>query len=215
MHWKSASAYAIALLGLAPTSYAANSVVFRDAQSGFTFSSYDAQYVIGSTIAYRIAIPSDATASAPYDAVIQVVAPVAVGWAGLAWGGSMVRNPLAVGWASGSTPVVSSRWATGHTTPAAYPSAVYTLLSKATEVNGTHWKYTALCTGCTSFAGSTGTNILNPDGENRFAFAYSSSKPSGTSPDTTINVHSVTNYWTHDFAAAKNDNFDALVQQNA
>ncbi len=133
MHWKSTSAYAVALLGLgrypvqafihlslkhhahlylAPTSHAANSVVFRDAQSGFTFSSYDAEYVIGSTISYRIAIPGNATPTAPYDAVIQVVAPLAVGWAGLAWGGSMVRNPLAIGWASGSTPVVSSRWAT-------------------------------------------------------------------------------------------------------
>lgn len=102
-----------------------------------------------------------------------------------------------------------------HSAPSSYADATYTLLSKATEVNGTHWKYTALCSGCTSFAGSSGDKILTPDGENRFAFAYSSSKPSGTSPDASINVHTVTNYWTHDFKAAKNDNFDALVQQNA
>lgn len=99
--------------------------------------------------------------------------------------------------------------------PISYADAKYTLLSQASEVNSTHWKYTALCSGCTSWASSTGTKTLDPMAESRLAFAYSSAKPTGTSPDTSINVHSVTNYWTHDFNAAKNVNFQALVQQNA
>lgn len=97
---------------VASTTNAANTYVYNDAQSGFTFTSFDAAYEIGQTISYRLAIPDSAAAGSPYDVVIQVVAPLAVGWAGLAFGGSMVRNPLAVGWASGSTAVVSSRFAT-------------------------------------------------------------------------------------------------------
>lgn len=102
----------------------------------------------------------------------------------------------------------------GHTTPAPYPNAQYQLLTKATEVNASHWKYTAKCTGCTTWTGSAGTTTLNPSQEHRFAFAYSNTKPSGTSPDTAIQVHTVTNYWTHDFNGARNANFEELVQRN-
>lgn len=214
MHWKSSFAYAVALLGLAPTTEAANSVVFRDAQSGFTFTSFDAAYQIGRYISYRVAIPANATAGQPYDAVLQVVAPADVGWAGLAWGGGMVRNPLSVNWASGSTPVVSSRWATAHSTPSIYSGATHQILSRASSVNGTHWKVTALCRGCTSWTGSSGTVVLNPAGETRFAFASSRVKPSGTSPDATITVHFVFATWMHDLNGGKNANFDELVAQN-
>ena len=44
--------------------------------------------------------------------VLQVVAPNALGWVGLAWGGSMIRNPLTVSYPNGQKPTVSSRWAT-------------------------------------------------------------------------------------------------------
>lgn len=64
-----------------------------------------------SNIVYRIAIPD--VSSAPFDMLIQIVAPISTtAWAGLAWGGSMTKNPLTIGWASGSSAVVSSRWAT-------------------------------------------------------------------------------------------------------
>lgn len=64
-----------------------------------------------SNIIYRIAIPD--VASAPFDILLQIIAPVSTtGWAGLAWGGSMTKNPLSIAWASGSTAVASSRWAT-------------------------------------------------------------------------------------------------------
>ncbi|RYP62853.1 hypothetical protein DL771_009547 [Monosporascus sp. 5C6A] len=215
MHWKSSFAYAVALLGLAPTAEAANSVVFRDAQSGFTFTSYDAAYQIGRYISYRVAIPANAVPGQPYDAVLQVVAPVDVGWAGFAWGGGMTRNPLAVNWASGSTPVVSSRWATSHSMPSAYSGATYQILSKASSVNGTHWKVTARCKGCTSWTGSSGTVVLNPAGETRFAFAASRVKPSGTSPDASITVHSVFATWMHDLNGGKNANFDQLSRRES
>lgn len=71
------------------------------------FSEYK---VASHDITFRIAIPE--TAAAPFDVLLQIVAPVAVGWAGLAWGGKMTANPLTVGWPSGKAAIVSSRWAT-------------------------------------------------------------------------------------------------------
>lgn len=66
------------------------------------------EYVTPEKIAFRVAIPDTATAGS-FDSLLQIVAPKAVGWAGLAWGGSMVNNPLAVAWATATTGVVSSR----------------------------------------------------------------------------------------------------------
>ena len=45
------------------------------------------------------------------DVLFSVVAPINVGWAGFAWGGSMTNNPLTLGWANGAKTLVSSRWA--------------------------------------------------------------------------------------------------------
>jgi hypothetical protein len=86
--------------------------VYHDAETGFTFSQYNAQYSLDHSIAFRIAVPSPVLANSTYDAVIQVVAPVDVGWAGLAWGGNMLSNPLSVSWANGNNVVLSSRYAT-------------------------------------------------------------------------------------------------------
>ena len=59
---------------------------------------------------YRVAIP--AVSKAPFDTLVQIVAPNAVSWAGIAWGGSMSQNPLTVAWMNGNQGVVSSRWTT-------------------------------------------------------------------------------------------------------
>lgn len=59
---------------------------------------------------YRIAIP-DANA-APFDTLLQIIAPVSLGWAGFAWGGAMTLNPLTVAWPNGNSVTVSSRWST-------------------------------------------------------------------------------------------------------
>jgi hypothetical protein len=205
-----------ALLAIASQTQAADSTVYQDPTTGFTFSAYSAQYQLGGTLQYRIAVPSNATATAPYGAVIQVVAPIGVGWTALAWAGTMIRNPLTVSWASGNTPVVSSRWATAYSAPAMYPSATYQILSKGTSVNSTHWQYTALCTGCTSYTGSNNQNvIINPkDTNRRLAFAYSRNKPSGTSTSAPLAAHEVHTAWYHDLAAAANPRFYELVDQN-
>ena len=88
-----------------------STTVFRDAETGFTFAQYAVAYQLGSIMTFRVAIPSSATNYRPYDAVVQIVAPNNVGWAGLAWAGRMTNNPLTVSWWSGQTAVVSSRMA--------------------------------------------------------------------------------------------------------
>lgn len=90
-----------------------NADVFKDPDTGFSFSQSNVQITTGTSyITFRIAIPSPATAGQPYDAVLQVVAPVAAGWVGLAWGGSMTNNPLLIGWPNGASGVVDVRRAT-------------------------------------------------------------------------------------------------------
>lgn len=83
-----------------------DSTSVKDAETGLTFS----QYVNDKGMAFRVAVP-DKAAGAAYSVVAQIVAPIATGWVGIAWGGSMTYNPLAIVWLDGKNPVVSSRMA--------------------------------------------------------------------------------------------------------
>jgi hypothetical protein len=195
----------------------AAAAVYQDPDTGLVFSTATQAYKAdGRGITYRVAIPDDAQSYTAYDAVVQMVVPNDVGWAALSWGGSMPRNPLLVAWRGSSNNVVlSSRWATGHTTPAAYSGATYTLFKAGTKSNSTHWQFTALCKGCTAWDAGSGTmRYLTPRGGNRLAFAYSPGKPSTpNSPTSTIPIHEVHNYWSHDFNQALNANFETTVQR--
>lgn len=106
---------ALALLGSlalgAPTSNAVrvSSAKVCDAATTICFQEFSSPQ----KVSYRIAIPDSATASAPYDVLLQIVAPkAAAGWAAVAWGGQMANNPLTIGWANDKSAVVSSRRAT-------------------------------------------------------------------------------------------------------
>jgi hypothetical protein len=77
---------------------------YCDASTSICYS----EYVSQEKIAIRVAIPDTATAG-NFDVLLQIEAPKTVGWAGVAWGGVMVNNPLTVGWANGTSAVVSSR----------------------------------------------------------------------------------------------------------
>ena len=88
----------------------ADSVVVQDAQTGFTFG----QFASDNGLTFRIALPSpipDPVPDTGYDSVIQVISPIAIGWAGLAWGGSMTYNPLTIVWRNGDDVTVTSRMA--------------------------------------------------------------------------------------------------------
>src|SRR4051812_44720690 len=99
--------------------------------------------------------------------------------------------------------------------PSPYTGASYERFKTGNRVNGTHWQYTVKCSGCTTFTGDGRTTTLNPKGGNRLAFAYSSSRPSSPSSNTSsFNVHDSFNYWTHDFATAGNIAFASLVARN-
>ena len=99
-------------LALGRPAAADTATAYYDSETGFTFSEVRVSYTLTSQIAYRIAVPSTAVNGQPFDVVLQVVAPTAVGWAGMAWGGTMLKNPLTVGWANGNSAQISSRWAT-------------------------------------------------------------------------------------------------------
>jgi hypothetical protein len=90
----------------------ARAAAYVDQETGFTFSESKAAATLSANIVYRVATPGNVPAGQPYDIVLQVVAPNSLGWVGLAWGGSMVRNPLTVTYPNGQKTTVSSRWAT-------------------------------------------------------------------------------------------------------
>jgi len=193
---------------------AAANAVYQDPDTGLIFSSNFQLYKAdGRGITFRVAIPDTAKSYTSYDSVIQMVVPNDVGWAGLSWGGSMPRSPLLVAWKGSSNNVIlSSRWATGHVMPTPYTGAVYTVFKAGTKSNSTHWQFTALCKGCTAWESGTSTRYLSPSGGNRLAFAYSPDKPSSiNSPSSSIPIHDVHGYWSHDFAQAANPNFETTV----
>ncbi len=87
-----------------PQTAAAPAAKYCDASTTICYS----EWLSPEKIAFRVAIPDTATAG-NFDVLLQIAAPKAVGWAGIAWGGVMTNNPLTLGWANGDKTVVSSR----------------------------------------------------------------------------------------------------------
>jgi hypothetical protein len=105
---------ALAILGTAMAA-PADEVVPRAAAAKYCDAATSVCYTEFSStnnIIFRVAIPDTATATTPFDLLLQIVAPKAIGWAGLAWGGAMTYNPLTIAWPNGNGAVVSSRRAT-------------------------------------------------------------------------------------------------------
>ncbi|KAK1513578.1 carbohydrate-binding cytochrome b562, partial [Colletotrichum abscissum] len=175
-----------------------------------------ASYTNAGGITYGIAIPEGPATGQPYEAIVQITAPIEVGWAALAWGGSMTYNPLTIVWVNGKDVVVSSRMAFGYFTPPPYEDAEYTVLP-GTVVNDTHYSATALCRGCTYWApyGNDPTS-LDPNGENYLAFAYSGVPVDDpTANDTTFGIHERAGHWMHNFRPAQAVNFESWAAGNS
>ncbi|KAL2262908.1 hypothetical protein VTK26DRAFT_9049 [Humicola hyalothermophila] len=165
------------------------------------------EYITPEGIAIRIAIPDTAT-TGNFSALLQIQAPRQVGWAGVAWGGTMVNNPLTVAWANGDGAVVSSRSASARTYPTPYDGASYTVLS-GTVANSTHWTLSALAEGISSF----GATQLDPSGTVPLAYAMSVQPPSDPASNSSrFSMHNSRGMWTHDLNSAKIADFDALVE---
>jgi hypothetical protein len=227
-------------LDLVPGSMAAESTTVTDYETGFTFSQYQAKFnVNGGGVLYRVAVPSTAANGADFETVVQIIAPKDLGWAGLAWGGSMLNNPLTVVWADGRGGVtLSSRMArsvnlfdphpsattsrltsrfSSHSQPQPYSGATYEIFKTGTHANSSHWQVTAKCTGCAAYTSgsSRSTRRLNPKGQNQLAFATSPQKPAQpANPNSTFPLHDVQRAWYHDFAPASNPQFATLVAKN-
>ncbi|KAI1172229.1 actin-domain-containing protein [Nemania sp. FL0916] len=208
MKWSSSLAGVLSLATL--VSAQADSTPFTDVDTGITFQSA----TTGEGITYRLALPADASAEAPYDVLIQIVAPIEYGWVGWAWGGAMTYNPLTLVWANGDTATYSSRQAVGYYQPIVYPDATYTVL-KGTGVNATHTKLTAVCSGCASWTSFDGTvSTLDGAGQVNFAYAYSSTpvdEPGNS--ETGFTIHDSVGHWTHDLGAARSDQFSSWVHR--
>lgn len=103
----------LALVALAASVSASSELAQRQTAKycpGGTSICFSESKIAAHDITFRIAIPE--TTAAPFDVLLQIVAPVTVGWASVAWGGKMANNPLTVGWPNGNSAVVSSRLAT-------------------------------------------------------------------------------------------------------
>ncbi|KAK4224892.1 hypothetical protein QBC38DRAFT_547261 [Podospora fimiseda] len=148
-------------------------------------------------ITYRIAIPD--VSSAPFDVLLQIVAPLSTGWAAVAWGGKMTNNPLTVAWPNGKSAIVSSRFATSRTLPAVYTGATYSILPTS-NTNTTHWQLDVLCRGCSQWSGGS----LDPNGINSLAWAKSSAAPNTANSNTSsFGIHDGRGTFAHDLSAAK------------
>ncbi|KAL1836038.1 hypothetical protein VTJ49DRAFT_5645 [Mycothermus thermophilus] len=139
-----ASALALGSVGLTnpvPQGGSVSPARFCDADTTICY----AEWTSPERIAFRFAIPDTATPG-NFSVLLQISAPRSVGWAGIAWGGIMVNNPLTLGWANGNTAVVSSRTASSRSYPGPYAGASYTVLP-GTTANSTHWTLSVLAKG--------------------------------------------------------------------
>ncbi|KAK4160802.1 cellobiose dehydrogenase [Cladorrhinum sp. PSN259] len=191
----------IALLALSGTQVWASDEVKRQTQTkycpGNTAICFSEFKVPTYDITYRIAIPE--VSAAPFDVLLQIVAPISTGWAALAWGGKMTNNPLTVAWPNGKSAVVSSRFANSRTLPSVYTGATYAVLPTSTT-NATHWQLDVLCRGCSQWSGGS----LNPNGVNSFAWAKSSAAVGTASSNTSsFQIHDGRGVVSHDLSVAK------------
>lgn len=98
--------------------------------------------------------------------------------------------------------------------PPLFEDTTYTVLP-GTTVNDTHFTVTALCRGCSSWEplGATPTT-LNGDGENYFAFGFSSVPVDDpTNVDTTFGIHDRVGHWIHNLDHAKQADFEAWAAE--
>ncbi|KAK7743376.1 hypothetical protein SLS62_010613 [Diatrype stigma] len=190
---------------------AQDSVPTTDEETGISFQTYTS----AEGVSFGLALPADAGAEGGYDIIVQITAPIDIGWAGIAWGGAMVYNPLSVVWANGESVIASPRTAYGYYQPEIYTDGSLELL-KGSSANATHYKVTALAKGYSTWTDFDG-NVANLDGsaQVRFAYAYSTTPVDDpTSVESTFSIHDSVGRWVHDLAAARSESFADWVEAN-
>ncbi|KAK6069895.1 cellobiose dehydrogenase [Seiridium cupressi] len=188
----------------------ADTVAYTDTETGITFQSYTDNET---QVSWRVALPEEIDGD--YDALVQIEGPAALGWIGWAWAGTMAYNPLTVVWANANEVIHSSRIAYGFYTPSIYNGTTYQIL-KGTGVNGTNFKFTAVCKGCTIWKDYDGNQqTLDFSQPARLAFA-SSHTAVDTPSDSNSNfeIHDYVGHWYADLTAAKSTDFSSWVLKN-
>ncbi|KAM7210053.1 hypothetical protein V8F06_014564, partial [Rhypophila decipiens] len=146
-----------------------------------------------------------------YDTILQVAAPLDIGWVGFTWGGSMA----AIMWPNGtSNAAVAFRIAYGYYTPPAYEEAKYTVLKTGTHISATNFQITALCKGCSRWGDEEigYTEIDASAEETTFSFAYGNHLVNNpASADSTFAIHDGIGHPIYNLAVATNDGFEAKV----
>ncbi|KAL2265114.1 hypothetical protein VTJ83DRAFT_6214 [Remersonia thermophila] len=200
-----ASALALGGVGLTnpvPQGGSVSPAKFCDAATTICY----AEWTSPERIAFRFAIPDTATPG-NFSVLLQISAPRSVGWAGLAWGGVMVNNPLTLGWANGNTAVVSSRSASSRSYPGPYAGATYTVLP-GTTANNTHWTLSVLAKGVSSW----GSTRLDPSSTVRLAYAQAPQPPFQPANNASrFNIHTSRNTFMLDLKSAQVADFAELV----
>ncbi|PNS18516.1 hypothetical protein CAC42_5055 [Sphaceloma murrayae] len=162
---------------------AAQAVPTIDSKTGITFAAFKDE-VNGAQ--FGIALPQTFSG----DFIGQLVAPTgnSTGWVGMSLGSGMLNNLLVAAWPNEQEILSTFRLATDYAAPGPYPGANFTQtpIATGTFVNGTHYSYTFLCSGCLSvqpnFQGDvTGTGL---------GWALSTNELGNTaSANTTLNFH--------------------------
>ncbi|RYO83392.1 hypothetical protein DL766_010616 [Monosporascus sp. MC13-8B] len=206
------SAVVAGVAGLTGSALAQDSVPVTDTETGITFQAFTNP----EGVSYGIALPANASAAGGYDIILQVTAPVEVGWAGIAWGGAMVYNPLSVVWPNGEGVVASPRMAYGYYQPEIYEEGTLTLL-KGSGANATHFKVTALARGFSTWTDFDG-NVAHLDGSAQVRLAYALSRTPVDDPasaESDFTIHDSVGRWVHDLAAARSAEFPKWVADNS
>ncbi|KAK7179134.1 carbohydrate-binding cytochrome b562 [Paraphaeosphaeria sporulosa] len=170
----------------------------------------------GNGVTIGVALPN--TTSPNFDTVLQIVSPIANGWVGFSWGGTMPYVPLTLGWVNkaANTVIYSSRMAFGLSMPQAYAGAEYTYL-KGTGYNDTHWTLNVRCRGCSQWQDTEGKTVSldSSNAASPFAHGLTNKTPIQPAKNTSVfNVHSSFGHWTLDLTQGKNVNFEKLVAAN-
>ncbi|KAF2790248.1 iron reductase domain protein [Melanomma pulvis-pyrius CBS 109.77] len=202
----------LGLVLLAGTALGQTAKRYCDSASSICYSGWTG----GNGVTIGVALPN--VTAAPFETVLQIVSPIANGWVGFAWGGTMPYVPLTIGWVNtaANTTIFSSRIAFGLSLPQPYLDAEYTYL-KGTGYNTTHWTLNVRCRGCSHWLDVDGKpKSLDPSGPSvPFAHALSPKFPKEPANNkSTFNVHSSFGHWSLDLSLGKNTNFDKLVAAN-
>ncbi|KAF8596985.1 cellobiose dehydrogenase [Ceratobasidium sp. AG-I] len=195
----------LALLPLAGTALAQQSVAWVDTLTGIPFQSY-IEPVNG--IRLSIAFPSSTTST---EFVGEIVAPISAKWVGWSLGGGMNRNLLLVAWPNNNAIVSSTRYSTGYTQPSIITGPTLTTISAGSSVNATHWKWLFRCQGCTTWTDGS----LNTNGIQNFGWAYGSTVAAPSNSSSTIGYHNDYDKWDHDTASAHFSTYDDFLDGSA